>query len=86
MDDELAQDPLPFPQGIDIPIQVTPHLTVDSVVHLESALEFWPVPTAVEGKVAYIIDLCKNPPACLTSGEKTVNAFIKQEVSQHFVL
>lgn len=76
----IDDNPLPFLEGFT-QYQVTPQLSVETVVHINTAPEHWPVPTTVLGKVAYILDLCENPSDCIKNGMKQVDAFIKQEVS-----
>ncbi|KAJ3559046.1 hypothetical protein NP233_g11359 [Leucocoprinus birnbaumii] len=76
--DLTVDDPLPFPDGITL-YQVTKRLSVECVLHLSEAPEYWPVPTAVNGKTAYILDLRENTPKCVADFDASVDAFIKQE-------
>lgn len=76
----IRDDPLPFPGGF-AEYHITKSLTVENVINVISAPEYWPVPTSMTGKTAYIIDLRDNPPDCIKNGEKRMDSFIRQEVS-----
>ncbi|KAF8983292.1 hypothetical protein BDQ17DRAFT_769475 [Cyathus striatus] len=60
-------------------IKISPRIFVDHLHHITSAPEYWSIPKHDERSIAYIIDLRDNPPTCVRNGQKTMDAFIKQE-------
>ncbi|KAF5360458.1 hypothetical protein D9756_004958 [Leucocoprinus leucothites] len=60
--------------------RLTDHQVIDMIKHITSEVpEIWPVPTADEGVIAYILDLRNNIPEPVLNGSMTVNGFIKKQ-------